>query len=98
MVVADICEINTLLGDFDFDAAREIYQNGKNSVKSSGDIRTIGGFAVAEGKSHGNSPATELFVDAWACDMPRAKGHDSTGRLEIKLYHFIASLRIDCRE
>ena len=53
MVVADICEINTLLGDYDFDAAREIYQNGKNSVKSSGDVRTIGGFAVAEGKNHG---------------------------------------------
>ena len=53
LVVADICEINTLLGEYDWDAAREIYQNGKNSVKSSGDVRTIGGFAVAEGKNHG---------------------------------------------
>ncbi len=53
LVVADICEINTLLGEYDWEAAMEIYQNGKNSVKSSGDVRTIGGFAVAEGKKHG---------------------------------------------
>lgn len=55
LVVADICEINELLGaeTIDFDAVAAIYATGVNSVKSDGSIRSIGGFAVAEGKSHG---------------------------------------------
>ena len=54
LVVDDICEINELLGadTIDFGAVKAIYVDGKNSVKSSGEVRTIGGFAAAEGKKH----------------------------------------------
>ena len=54
LVVDDICEINELLGadSIDFGAVKAIYVDGKNSVKSSGEVRTIGGFAAAEGKKH----------------------------------------------
>ena len=54
MVVQDICEINDLVGDYKWAEIAEIYANGSNSVKSDGSVRTIGGFAAAEGKKHGS--------------------------------------------
>ena len=53
LLVADICGIGGLLDAGDFAAVEDIYRNGKNSAKSDGSIRTIGGFAAGEGKQHG---------------------------------------------
>ncbi len=56
LVPADMCEINGLLpkdAAIDYDAIHAIYKDGVNSVKSDGSVRTIGGFAVGEGKKHG---------------------------------------------
>ncbi len=54
LVVADICGIGDLLDAGDFAAVEDIYRNGKNSVKSDGSIRTIGGFASRDDRSHGH--------------------------------------------
>ena len=56
LVPADVCDINGLLpkdAAIDYDAIHAIYKDGVNSVKSDGSVRTIGGFAVGEGKKHG---------------------------------------------
>ena len=47
LVVLDVQEINELLGadTIDFGAVKTIYEDGKNSVKSSGSVRTIAGYA-----------------------------------------------------
>jgi len=47
LVVLDVQEINELLGaeTIDFSAVKAIYEDGKNSVKSSGSVRTIAGYA-----------------------------------------------------
>ena len=50
-VCLDVDEINNLLpkdAAIDYAAIKDIYQNGKHSVKSSGSVRTIGGFAQSE--------------------------------------------------
>ncbi len=52
-VVADICGIGDLLDAGDFEAVATIYREGGNSVNSDGSIRTIAGFATAEGRLHG---------------------------------------------
>ena len=52
-MVADICGIGELLDAGDFAAVEAIYRNGENSVKSDGSIRTIGGFAARDDRSHG---------------------------------------------
>ena len=54
LVVADICGIGDLLDAGDFAAVDDIYRNGENSVKSDGSIRTIGGFASRDDRSHGH--------------------------------------------
>lgn len=43
-----------LLDAGDFAAVADIYRNGKNSVKSDGSVRTIGGFASRDDRSHGH--------------------------------------------
>ena len=53
LVVADICGIGDLLDTGDFAAVEDIYRNGEHSVKSDGSIRTIGGFAARDDRSHG---------------------------------------------
>ena len=53
LVVQDICDINDIVGDYKWSEIAEIYANGVHSVKSDGSVRTIGGFAVGEGKKHG---------------------------------------------
>ena len=53
LVVLDICDINDIVGDYKWSEIAEIYANGVHSVKSDGSVRTIGGFAVGEGKKHG---------------------------------------------
>jgi len=53
LVVYDICDINDIVGDYKWSEIAEIYANGVHSVKSDGSVRTIGGFAVGEGKKHG---------------------------------------------
>lgn len=53
LVVADICGIGDLLDAGDFAAVEDIYRDGENSVKSDGSIRTIGGFASRDDRSHG---------------------------------------------
>ena len=53
LVVADICGIGDLLDAGDFAAVEDTYRNGENSVKSDGSIRTIGGFAARDDRSHG---------------------------------------------
>lgn len=46
LVVKDIGEINALFTDpYDYAAIKSIYKDGKHSVKSSGSVRTIAGFA-----------------------------------------------------
>ena len=52
-MVADICGIGDLLDTGDFAAVEDIYRNGRNSVKSDGSVRTIGGFAARDDRSHG---------------------------------------------
>lgn len=50
-VVLDVCEINGLLPKdepIDYTAVKTIYENGVNSVKGDGSIRTIAGFARTE--------------------------------------------------
>lgn len=53
LVVADICGIGELLDAGDFDAAEARYRDGGSSVNSDGSIRTIGGFAASDDRSHG---------------------------------------------
>lgn len=53
LVVADICTIATLLDDGGFDAAATVYRDGANSVNSDGSVRSIGGFASRDDRSHG---------------------------------------------
>ena len=53
LVVADICGIGDLLDAGDFGAVEAVYRDGENSVKSDGSIRTIGGFAARDDRSHG---------------------------------------------
>ena len=53
LVVLDICDINDIVGDYKWSEIAEIYADGVHSVKSDGSVRTIGGFAVGEGKKHG---------------------------------------------
>ncbi|MXZ68913.1 MAG: hypothetical protein F4Z17_08050 [Acidimicrobiia bacterium] len=50
-VVLDICDINALLPkdeQIDYAAVKQIYEEGGNSVKGDGSIRTIAGFARTE--------------------------------------------------
>ena len=53
LVVVDICGIGDLLDAGDFEAVEAVYREGENSVKSDGSIRTIGGFAARDDRSHG---------------------------------------------
>ena len=54
LLVLDMCDINAQLDmdSIDFDAISSIYRDGGNAVKGDGSIRTIEGFAAAEGKNH----------------------------------------------
>jgi hypothetical protein len=54
LVVKDICEVKELLDaeTVDYDVINALYTDGKNSVKGDG-FRTLGGFALGEGKKHG---------------------------------------------
>ena len=49
----DICGIGDLLDAGDFDAVAAIYNDGINSVKSDGSVRSIGGFASRDDRNHG---------------------------------------------
>ena len=49
LVVQDICDINEIVGDYRWSEIAEIYAAAVND----GSVRTIGGFAVGEGKKHG---------------------------------------------
>jgi hypothetical protein len=53
LVVADICEIADALDAGEWDTVEALYRDGKNSVKSDDSIRTIGGFAARNDRSHG---------------------------------------------
>lgn len=53
LVVSDICDIGDLLDAGDFAAVETIYRDGVNSVNSDGSVRSIGGFATREERSHG---------------------------------------------
>lgn len=70
LVVADICGIGDLLDAGDFEAVEAIYRDGVNSVNSDGTVRSIGGFAARDDRSHGldayyGSPAPlDEFVTA----------------------------------
>ena len=51
LVVLDVCDINALLPKdepIDYTAVKQIYEEGGNSVKGDGSIRTIAGFARSE--------------------------------------------------
>ena len=54
LVVADLCEIGDLLDAGDFEAVATIYRDGVNSVNSDGSVRSIGGFASSDDRSHGH--------------------------------------------
>ncbi len=53
LVVADLCPIGDLLDAADFAAVEAIYRDGVNSVTGDGTLRTIGGFASRDDRSHG---------------------------------------------
>ncbi len=53
LVVADLCLIDDLLDAGDFDQVEAIYRDGVNSINSDGTIRSIGGFAARDDRSHG---------------------------------------------
>jgi hypothetical protein len=53
LVVADICEIADALDAGDWDTVETLYRDGKNSVKGDDSIRSIGGFAARDDRSHG---------------------------------------------
>lgn len=53
LVVADLCPIGDLLDGGDFAEVEAIYRDGVNSVNSDGSVRSIGGFAASEDRSHG---------------------------------------------
>ena len=81
LVVDDICEINELLGadTIDFGAVKAIYVDGKNSVKSDGSVRTIGGFAAADGKKHQND---DYYGAAGSLNSFVSSALDGTGMFE----------------
>jgi len=49
----DVAEIMDFVGDADFASAKAIYENGKNSVKGDGSIRSLKGFSVNNCKLKG---------------------------------------------
>ena len=51
----DVCDIKELAEDHDWDAIKDIYQNGKNVEKSDGAMKTLEQHASASGKKHGLS-------------------------------------------
>lgn len=53
LVVEDICKIADALDAGDFATATTIYRDGVASVKSDGSVRSIGGFAARDDRSHG---------------------------------------------
>ncbi|MEM9036039.1 MAG: FEA1-related lipoprotein [Actinomycetota bacterium] len=53
LVVLDLCGIGDLLDAGDFAAVETIYRDGVNSVRSDGGIRSLGGFASRDDRSHG---------------------------------------------
>lgn len=53
LVVADLCGIGELLDAGDFETVAGVYRDGVNSVNSDGSVRSIGGFAASDDRSHG---------------------------------------------
>ncbi|MGH8913271.1 MAG: FEA1-related lipoprotein, partial [Acidimicrobiia bacterium] len=55
LVTLDVCEVKDLLDQepIDYAAIETIYVAGENSVNDDGSLRSLGGFATAEGRLHG---------------------------------------------
>lgn len=102
LVVADVCEIKGLLDEepIDYLAIETIYMEGVNSVNDDGSVRSLAGFATAEGRLHGlddyYDTATPLddFVSAavagedmfsGASDGVRAQGIEKGTQNEIMI-------------
>lgn len=102
LVVADVCEIKDLLDEepIDYTSIETIYTEGVNSVNDDGSVRSLAGFATAEGRLHGlddyYGTATPLddFVSAaisgdalfsGASDGVRAQGIEKGTQNEIMI-------------
>ena len=83
LVVVDVAEINALLGadKIDFAAVKALYEDGKNSVKSSG-IRTIAGFARSERSERIWDDYTAYYNDQTWLDTYVTHAIDGTGPFE----------------
>ena len=83
LVVVDVAEINALLGadKIDFAAVKALYEDGKNSVKSSG-IRTIAGFARSERSERIWDDYTAYYNDPTWLDTYVTHAIDGTGPFE----------------
>jgi hypothetical protein len=55
LVTRDVCEIKDLLDQdsIDYAAIETVYTEGSNSVNADGSVRSLAGFATAEGRLHG---------------------------------------------
>ncbi|MEO0631472.1 MAG: hypothetical protein AAFY46_12230, partial [Planctomycetota bacterium] len=60
-------EFDTLLAAFDFAAAKDIYENGKFSMKTSG-LRTLQGFSTEAGTKLAGEDLYELYRAYWGAD------------------------------
>ena len=81
-VCLDVDEINNLLpkdAAIDYAAIKDIYQNGKHSVKSSGSVRTIGGFASTERDEEIWNDYVSYYGDATWLDTFVLSAIDGTG-------------------
>ena len=76
LVVADICEIAAALDAGEWETAEALYRDGKNSVNSDDSIRSIGGFATRDDRSHG---LTEYYGTPAPLDEFITSAFDGTG-------------------
>jgi hypothetical protein len=80
LVVKDVGEINALFTDpYDYSAINAIYTDGKNSVKSSGSVRTIKGAASAERSEDIWDDYVAYYGDANWLDTFVSSAIDGTG-------------------
>ncbi len=76
LVVADICEVADALDAGEWDTVGALYRDGKNSVKGDDSIRSIGGFAARDDRSHG---LTEFYGTPAPLDEFITSALDGTG-------------------
>ena len=80
LLVKDVCDIKSLVEEFKWDEIKTIYKDGKYSDKGSS-MRTLQGFASAEGKMH---PYDDYYNQTGSIDAFVMSAIDGTGQFEGK--------------